>query len=74
MFDTGADLNVINSDLTERLVKQNPAINMYKSNTKVTCTNELMEKFIWKVKLYLTNVIIIMANVSLTIMPNVFLD
>lgn len=71
MFDTGADLNVISENFVEKLLQNNPAIRIYKSNTKVTCANGSTEKCVGKVKLNVTIGPIITAHVF-DIMPNIF--
>ena len=71
MFDTGADLNVINQELVEKICKKNPAVKIFNSATRVTCANRTTEICVGKVQL---NVVIgptVTAHVF-DVMPNIF--
>jgi len=71
MFDTGADLNVISHELAERIRKQNPAVKIYNSSTKVTCANGTTENCLGKMQLNVAIGPVVTAHVF-DIMPNIF--
>lgn len=71
MFDTGADLNVISKEFAEKLVKMNPSMRIYKSNTKVTCANGTTERCEGKMRLDV-NIGPIRTTHVFDIMPNIF--